>query len=161
MNALKLFKFGWKYTHSLKKILSCNNFLRENKIPLCFCHNFSEYSRDFGDLGYHVCTTNLNILKNKKLKQLFSKGLNHIPLEHLNPHLAMAALSNCLANIANKLQLESTTIERLTSALQVIFLKRLDTIPRAWLKIETSWLSHELELDISLIKRQVFYCGDR
>ena len=51
-------------------------------------------------LGSHVCTANLNLVNNKKLKTFISKGLNHIPLEPLNPHMAIAALLECLADIA-------------------------------------------------------------
>lgn len=103
------FKFGWNYSHSVKKIILDNNFLWCSKIPFCEWSRFPNYIRDFGALGSHVCTADLNFIKNYKLKTFISKGLNLILVETLNPHLAIDALLDCLIDIASKLQLELET----------------------------------------------------
>ena len=101
-------KFGWRYTSNLKKIVCRAEFLRSDTIPPCLCHNFKEFTIEIAKCGFHVCTSNLNIIHDKQIKKLFRCGLNHIPTEPLNPHIALGAIIECLADLALNLQLEES-----------------------------------------------------
>ena len=152
-------KFGWKFNPSLKNRISNNNFLRNAKVPDCNCNDFKEYCKDFDNLGNHVCTANLNIIKHLKLKKLIGKGLNHIPSEPLNPHLAIAALLQCLTDIASKLQLELDTHNKIAMTIQKIFLEKIDSLPKTWLQIENKTISQELLLELTSLMDVFFIVG--
>ena len=102
-------KFGWRYTSNLKKMVCRAEFLRSDSIPICYCHEFPDFSIEIAECGSHVCTSNLNIVQNKQVKKLLRCGLNHIPTEPLNPHIALGAITACLTDIAIYLQLEDHT----------------------------------------------------
>ena len=152
-------KFGWRYSHSLKKLISNDNFLRSSKTLDCKCSEFTEFCKDFGNIDNHVCMVDLNIIKNTKLKKLVGKGLNHILSKPLNPHLAIAALIQCLADIASKLQLEPKTYQETAIAVQKIFLEKINTLPQAWLKIDNKTISQELEIKMSNLMNSFFIVG--
>ena len=78
------FKFltTFKYQPSIR--FDITNYSEEikkasHKEAICHCHKYVPYIHDIG----HVITGDLSIVKNRKLRQIFSKGLKFIePIFH-------------------------------------------------------------------------------
>ena len=73
------FKFltTYKYQQSIR--FSITNYSEEIKNAshnqaICHCHDYEPYKQDVG----HVITGDLSIVKNRKMRQVFSKGLKFI-----------------------------------------------------------------------------------
>ena len=70
--------FGWKYTKTLKTLFSRTEFLRSDCIPICRCQSYEKFASKNLDFGLHVCTADLNIFIDSRIRKLFKNGLNHI-----------------------------------------------------------------------------------
>lgn len=151
--------FGWTFDPPLKNYVYSTEFLTSDKQPPCNCSLFPKYCSEFNHFGQHVCTSDLSLLGRQEIKDLMGKGLNHIPLQPLNPHLAYAALLSCLANIANLLDLESLQHSRLSDALFSHFQMCIRSIPPVWLSQETNWLSPQLCSMLNKLKQDWFVVG--
>lgn len=69
--------------------------------------NFVDFTNDFNDLEKCACTTNLKIIKDKKVKKLLEHGSQTISRWNLfNPHMAINTILDCFAYTAKSLQLE-------------------------------------------------------